>query len=306
MPSITQDMVDEAARRGHLDVLKYFYERGARRCSRLALEAAVCRDHLDIVKLIINNQREEMRRCAINAAAKSGRLEIIKFIFESARSNELWPPGSDGATPASGIFEIVKCQHKHHHSGWAYRVMQHAAAHDRMEVVTYVQAELKGTGCSTAAIDWAAANGHVEVMRYLHAFDTDSHVVYHADGRPAFVACPFADCFECCTGQAMNWAARKGHFEVVQFLFYSRTEGCVAMALSEAASSFFSSSNVVRFLAEHCSDEEIVAVMVEAAAQYHFTAFNALFEGLKMEVSVYPALKAAAQLGVTLLVTFLC
>eukprot|EP00122_Pirum_gemmata_P008844 Pgem_evm1s8163 len=49
--------------------------------------------------------------------------------------------------------------------------------------------------CTEKAMYWAARNGHLEVLKYLHE-------VVNAD-------CPF---------EAVNWAARNGHLEVLKYL----------------------------------------------------------------------------------------
>jgi hypothetical protein len=52
-------------------------------------------------------------------------------------------------------------------------------------------------------MDWAAENGHLHIIKWLH------------DNR-----------IEGCTTLAMNWAASNGHLHVVQWLHENRTKGC--------------------------------------------------------------------------------
>jgi peroxiredoxin len=40
---------------------------------------------------------------------------------------------------------------------------------------------------------------------------------------------------EGCTTNAINWAVKNGHLEVVKFLHKNRTEGCTADAMNYAA-----------------------------------------------------------------------
>ncbi len=56
----------------------------------------------------------------------------------------------------------------------------------------------------TNVIAWAASNGHLEVVQWLH------------ENR----------CEEGYTTYAMNWAAAKGHLEVAKWLHENRHEGC--------------------------------------------------------------------------------
>lgn len=71
----------------------------------------------------------------------------------------------------------------------------------------------KMEGCTQDAMDWAAKYGHLEVVEWLH------------NNR-----------MEGCNTYAMDWAAANGHLEVVEFLHSNRTEGCTRYAMNWAAS----------------------------------------------------------------------
>lgn len=45
--------------------------------------------------------------------------------------------------------------------------MNRAAAHGHLEVVKWLHAN-RDEGCTTAAMDGAAANGHLNVVQWLH------------------------------------------------------------------------------------------------------------------------------------------
>jgi ankyrin repeat protein len=55
--------------------------------------------------------------------------------------------------------------------------------------------EFRTEGCTTRAMDYAAQNGHIDVVEWLHEFRVEG-----------------------CTTDAMDWAAENGHLEVVKFL----------------------------------------------------------------------------------------
>ena len=63
--------------------------------------------------------------------------------------------------------------------------------------------ENRTEGCSTFAMNGAAENGHLEVVKWLHENRTEG-----------------------CTTYAMDFAVEKGHLEVVKWLHENRTEGC--------------------------------------------------------------------------------
>lgn len=72
----------------------------------------------------------------------------------------------------------------------------------------------RSEGGTTAAIDSAAANGHLYVVEWL------------TTNLPALAA----------TTRAMDSAAHAGHFDVVRFLHEARDEGCTVDAMDSAAS----------------------------------------------------------------------
>ena len=69
-------------------------------------------------------------------------------------------------------------------------------------------------------MDFAAANGHLEVVKWLHQYQELS-----------INESPYSICSKC----AMNKAAEKGHLEIIKWLHENRTEGCTIDAMNGAA-----------------------------------------------------------------------
>lgn len=84
-----------------------------------------------------------------------------------------------------------------------------AAANGHLQVVKWLRANTK-TPCTNGAMDRAATNGHLKVVRFLHNRRKEG-----------------------CTKAAMDGAARNGHLEVVRFLFENRSEYCSSTGISE-------------------------------------------------------------------------
>jgi hypothetical protein len=107
---------------------------------------------------------------------------------------------------------------QHRIEGFTSESMNWAAAKGHLEVVRLLHEHRPGDGgCTICAMDDAACHGHLEVVRWLHE--------HRSEG---------------CTEWAMNWAARFGHLEVVRWLHEHRTEGCDPVPrchLTEAATS---------------------------------------------------------------------
>jgi hypothetical protein len=86
-----------------------------------------------------------------------------------------------------------------------------AAREGHLQVVRYLH-EVAKVRRSNFAMDWASMNGHIEVVRYLHEV----------------VEAP-------CTASAMNWAAEKGHLPVVRYLHEMVKADCSEWAVTLAA-----------------------------------------------------------------------
>lgn len=90
--------------------------------------------------------------------------------------------------------------------------MDDAAANGHLDVVKWLHIH-RSEGCTTAAMDCAAANDHLDVVQWLHS------------NRP-----------EGCTTKAMDGAAENGHLDVIKWLHSNRSEGCTAKAVEGALS----------------------------------------------------------------------
>ena len=96
-----------------------------------------------------------------------------------------------------------------------------------------------GLHFTTDAIDYAAENGHLEVVKWLH--ERASHAPREA-GRS-----------EGCTTSAMDLAAMNGHLQIVKWLHENRSEGCTINAVDWAAEN--GHLEIVKFLHERGLDQ---------------------------------------------------
>jgi len=88
----------------------------------------------------------------------------------------------------------------------------------------------ENNSCTADAMNWAAEDGYLEIVKWLH--------LNRSEG---------------CTIYAMNWAAAFGHLEVVKWLHKNRTEGCTTEAMNWAASGHL---EVVKWLHENRTEVE--------------------------------------------------
>lgn len=103
--------------------------------------------------------------------------------------------------------------------------MNYAAANGHLDIVKWLH-ENGTEGCTTDAMNQAAANGHLEVVKWLH------------ENRK-----------EGCTVVAMDYASANGHFEVVKWLFENNVVKCRQRALDSAAK--HGRYEIVKFLIQH-------------------------------------------------------
>lgn len=84
--------------------------------------------------------------------------------------------------------------------------------------------------------DLAARNGHMYIARYIaETFTQQAIVLAAAQGHLEMVAYLHNNRTEGTTVEAMDLAARYGHLEVLQWLHVHRSEGCTTRAIDGAA-----------------------------------------------------------------------
>ncbi|KAF1795508.1 Ankyrin repeat-containing domain [Phytophthora cactorum] len=103
--------------------------------------------------------------------------------------------------------------------------------------------------CTTSAMNGAAGNGHLEIVKWLHR-TRDEVVPRTLPGTGTFAP------------ETMDIAAQIGHLPIVRWLHENRSEGCTTCALDSAASN--SHLSVVLFLLEHRNEGFSSNAMVAA------------------------------------------
>ncbi|RHY42140.1 hypothetical protein DYB30_004738 [Aphanomyces astaci] len=101
--------------------------------------------------------------------------------------------------------------------------MDAAAEDGRLDIVQYLHAHHNGVGCTTDAIDFAAGEGHLEVVKFLRQNRSEG-----------------------CTEQAMNFAAAGGFLDVVEYLYHCTSTYDISHALLYASD--FRQKQVVEWL----------------------------------------------------------
>ncbi|CAK4712469.1 hypothetical protein LEN26_019064 [Aphanomyces euteiches] len=129
-------ILDLAASRGHLEVVRFLHSRGFRGCSNQAMNHAAKNGHLEVVKFLHDNRQEGCTRLAMDLAASNGHLDVVQWLHANR---------SEGC------------------SSWA---LNFAARHGHLEIVKFLVCHR-----TEGLIEWAIshANGHPAIVKYLEA-----------------------------------------------------------------------------------------------------------------------------------------
>lgn len=147
------------------------------------------------------------------------------------------------------------------------------------------------------AMDFAAASGHIQVVRWLHENRSDGCTV-DAMNKAAFnndiemVLWLHENRTEGCSTDAMDWAATAGHLHMIQWLHHSRSEGCTGRAIDGAACG--GHLHVIKWLADNYSDVRGSNVAIdEAATRGHQAVVEYLVDrhGLRTTLAITGALE---------------
>lgn len=151
-------------------------------------------------------------------------------------------------------------------------VMDFAASNGHLDILVWLHSTDRLNGCSTRAMDDAAKNGHLKIVQWLHANRSEgctTKAMNYASmhGHLPVVEWLHANRSEGCTTRAMNLAAQNGHLHVMQWLDAHRSEGCTSAALNYACAEGHLA--VVKWLCEHRKDEATPTAMINAARNGH-------------------------------------
>ncbi|KAG7380732.1 hypothetical protein PHYPSEUDO_006822 [Phytophthora pseudosyringae] len=135
--------------------------------------------------------------------------------------------------------------------------------------------------CSTAALDGAASNGHLSVVKWLHKNRAEGCTTAAMDeaatnGHFSTVLWLHCNRGEGCTTAAVNGAAGNGFLLVVDWLKQNRSEGCTAAAMLTAASKGF--LEVVEFLHTNLNQQATNAAIAAAASNGHLPVVQYLHD----------------------------
>lgn len=236
--SWTQDARSAAVRHGARDVLDWI--------DRFTLSDD-CSDDEDGGREEREPKPYRLSAEALADAARVGHLDVIQWLHDHGYLQ-------DEAKVTAVLVGGAVDGGQQHVLDWAHQVYDHvldsrrraklrfcaddAARNGHMELLPFLGNNKAFYRFTTGAMDAAAANGHLQVVQWLHG-ETDSACTKAAmdqaatNGHLCIVHFLHAQRKEGCTKAAVDGAARNGHLEVVRFLLENRGEFCSAEVASD-------------------------------------------------------------------------
>ncbi|CEG45179.1 Myosin light chain kinase-related [Plasmopara halstedii] len=151
-------------------------------------------------------------------------------------------------------------------------IMDFAACNGHLNILAWLHDTLDLSGCSTRAMDNAAKNGHLRVVAWLHTNRSEgctTKAMDYAAGSGHLSVVQWLHCnrSEGCTSRAMDLAAQNGHLDILQWLNDNRREGCTSSAVSYAANN--GHLKIVIWLCEVRKEDYTSRTVVNAARGGH-------------------------------------
>ncbi|KAH9120846.1 hypothetical protein AeMF1_007154 [Aphanomyces euteiches] len=218
---------------------------------------------------VLFNTLRHMRPIVVMYAIYSGRLSLLQFIHDHDIPLSQLGEFLVDLAAWCGQLDIVKFLLAINHPGCTSHAMYLVCRNGHLEIVKVLHAAQKD--CNQFAMDAAAAHNHMDIVSFLHFNRSEG-----------------------CTTAAMDKAAANGHLQVVQWLHSHRLEGCTAYAMDDAAAG--GHFDVVRFLHENRHEGCTEMAMCGAAARGHLDILTFLHAN-RDEGCAFFALDKAAKNG---------
>ena len=155
-----QDIFD-AAKNGHLDIVKYLVDEKKIDIPESAVYRAVKNGHLDVVKYLVDEKGQDISVDSVFFAAANGHLDMVKYLVGKGKSID----GEEVSNAAkNGHLDIVKYLVEKG-AKISDNTVYVAAQDGHLDVLKYLVGE-KGVNINSAAED-AVKNDHLDVVKYL-------------------------------------------------------------------------------------------------------------------------------------------
>ncbi|KAF0692332.1 Aste57867_16589 [Aphanomyces stellatus] len=139
----TRNAIDYAAKLGNLELVRELHARELElelRCTESAMNDAAARGHLDVVKFLHQHRVEGCSTKAMDGAAKNGYLEMVQWLHEH-RTEGCTTQAMDNAA-ANGHVDILEFLHNHRTEGATQFAIQRANTKGHVQCVEWLKTTL--------------------------------------------------------------------------------------------------------------------------------------------------------------------
>ncbi|OWZ04452.1 hypothetical protein PHMEG_00023641 [Phytophthora megakarya] len=275
-----------AAAKGHIEIVKLLVNENMVHLDGEAFCDAASNGHLPVVQWMKeNNLGWNIAYKAMDLAASNGHLEVVQYLHIE------WLHEQFGDDPSVNLYEAGSKQHFNTTS------MDVAAMNGHLPVIEYLHnvaltmeaiaavgsqlAEvvdemiLKKTvpTCTLASIQFAAAGGHLDVLKWLYDKywiepSVDIMDAAATSGNLEMIKWLHEHAAAKFSTAAMDGAAKEGHLHIVQWLHENISEGCTVKAVDDAATMGY--LDVVQWLLENRTEGYSVKALDGATSEDHF------------------------------------
>ncbi|EGG22049.1 hypothetical protein DFA_01938 [Cavenderia fasciculata] len=300
-----------AARYGHLDVVKYLHGIGLTGITTSPMDYACENNHLDIVKFLRENRTEGCSDLSIDWAAENGHAEMVEYLLTN-KLVERFSKESCLIAATRGHYKVIQLLHQYQSTcnlvdfnPFTPKVLDKAAKNGHLNIVQYL-IEHRKEGGTSKAIDSSSKAGHYEIVKYLidksfpctfkasrmASFNGHLSIIelLHENGKPFtkeamdsaaskgrldILLFLHNNRTEGCSKDALDKSSKNGHFDIVKFLHFNRTEGCLN-AIKEASKG--NHLEIVRFLNENRTEVCCADTVTTCARMGHFDVLKYLID----------------------------
>ncbi|KAE9047005.1 hypothetical protein PR003_g1321 [Phytophthora rubi] len=216
--------ISDAVLTGNLEVVKWMYNHGFTDNGDEALMNAASNDDLEMVSWLLDHRIGLDSIGAFNSALRNRSLKCAKYLDEHYELMEVGHCFEQAMMIASNSeLEAVK---------WLVEEFTDDPDIDLFEPVNTFPDE------PSTVLDAAVENGKLDIVQYLHRLNLDMKALKHKrrkHGKAQRRGGTWRGRGVTCTAEAMDFAARDGNLEIVQWLHHNRSEGCTKGAMDSAA-----------------------------------------------------------------------
>lgn len=259
-------IVDKAASEGNMKVLRHLYKNNMGKCTTEAMDSAATNGHLSVVWFLKNKFNAACTNKAIEGAAKNKHDPIIEMMI-TEKLAVCTPIALEESTKQGNLDAVIfltkytnvrstNNDDENSYVACSEEALDEAAINGHLEVVRYFHKKRRER-CTQKGIDGAAENGKIETVYYLH---TQQNNV--------------------CTAEGLNGAAKNGHTEIVKYI-YTKMGVTSNDAIVNAATA--GKLDTVKHIYRYISKENVKKAIFNAVENGYLDVVKYLYRHIKDE-----------------------